>query len=74
MTFSGGGSSCGCGTVFELDKSSGGIWTETTLHSFDGSDGYGPEFALVMDKLGNLYGTTFGGGADNQGVVFKIFP
>jgi uncharacterized repeat protein (TIGR03803 family) len=47
----------------------------TTLFSFDGSDGQGPRGALVQATDGNLYGTTFGGGANgNYGTIFKITP
>jgi uncharacterized repeat protein (TIGR03803 family) len=59
-----------CGTVFELD---GTGKKETVLHKFAGPpDGYFPEAPLVEDKDGNLYGTTYEGGADVQGTVFKI--
>jgi hypothetical protein len=35
-----------------------------TLYSFTGqSDGEFPYGELVLDKAGNLYGTTYGGGA-----------
>jgi uncharacterized repeat protein (TIGR03803 family) len=44
----------------------------TTLHSFDGADGYGPEAALIQGTDGNLYGTTVNGGAYGNGTVFKI--
>jgi uncharacterized repeat protein (TIGR03803 family) len=84
VTTSGGenGSNCnggGCGVVFKLDT--GG--NETVLHSFTGgADGAFPQGGLVMDALGNLYGTALQGGdfncAFNQirgcGVVFKITP
>jgi uncharacterized repeat protein (TIGR03803 family) len=41
----------------------------------DGNDGSRPEGGLVMDKAGNLYGTTFyGGGNCNCGVVYKLAP
>jgi len=59
------------GTVFEL--SSGG--TETILHSFaGGQQGVAPEAGLVLDKAGNLYGTTYYGGNSNNGIVFKLTP
>jgi uncharacterized repeat protein (TIGR03803 family) len=45
--------------------------TFTTLHSFDGTDGLEPQ-ALVLATDGNLYGTTFDGGANASGTVFKI--
>jgi len=71
------GGAYGDGTVFELlpPARSGGSWTEAILHSFDGSDGFGPNSnGLVMDSSGNLYGTTIGGGANNAGTVFELVP
>jgi uncharacterized repeat protein (TIGR03803 family) len=59
-TYTGG--AYGYGTVFELTPSPGGIWGKTTLHNFNGSDGYWPVSALVSDAVGNLYGTTQYGG------------
>jgi uncharacterized repeat protein (TIGR03803 family) len=57
------------GTVFEL-KTTGKL---KVLHSFSGgADGKTPQAGLVRDSLGNLYGTTFAGGAYNRGVVFKV--
>jgi uncharacterized repeat protein (TIGR03803 family) len=54
----------GNGLVFRL----GTTGNETILHSFgvglDG-DGAGPGGGLVQDALGNLYGTTVGGGISN---------
>jgi uncharacterized repeat protein (TIGR03803 family) len=44
----------------------------TTLHSFDGTDGACPEAALVQATNGDLYGTTYCGGANGYGTVFKI--
>jgi uncharacterized repeat protein (TIGR03803 family) len=61
----------GCGVVFELTNHSG-IWTETLLHSFSGTDGSLPDATLLMDKSGNLYGTTALGGADGWGEVFEM--
>jgi uncharacterized repeat protein (TIGR03803 family) len=51
--------------------------TETVIHSFTGgSDGGQPYAGLVVDKAGNLYGTTSDGGDGtcNCGNVFKITP
>jgi len=57
------------GTVFKLDT----FGNETVLHSFaGGSDGSHPLAGLMMDAAGNLYGTTYVGGADNNGTVFKL--
>ena len=71
----GGNGNCflGCGVVFELTPNGGGTWTETIIHSFSGSDGIGPN-ALIFDSLGNLYGSTGGGGANNRGEVFVLAP
>jgi uncharacterized repeat protein (TIGR03803 family) len=46
------------------------------LHSFQGSpnDGYFPFGAVVLDKQGNVYGTTSGGGTNNAGTVFELTP
>jgi uncharacterized repeat protein (TIGR03803 family) len=57
------------GMVFKLATTG----KETVLHSFNGKGGTTPFYGdLVLDKLGNLYGTTQNGGALNIGVVFKI--
>jgi uncharacterized repeat protein (TIGR03803 family) len=69
-----GGGSLGCGTVFELTPTAGGGWTETTLYSFRGPDGYEPLSAPVVDADGNLYGTTVSGGNYNDGVAYEITP
>jgi len=79
-TTSGGGisSECkfGCGTVFRLTPKAGGSWTEKVLHNFnpDGKGGAFPEAGLIFDASGNLYGTTYGGGAYGYGTVFEITP
>ena len=54
----------------------GGNWTEKVLHSFNGT-ATGGAFAqggLIFDDLGNLYGTTVGGGPSGFGMVFKLAP
>ena len=87
-TFGGGTYYCsaihaGCGTVFELTPTAGGVWKETVLHSFGGgNDGYYLDAGVILDAAGNLYGTTnFGGGNDCQnaqdygcGIVFELSP
>jgi uncharacterized repeat protein (TIGR03803 family) len=79
-TTTGGGafsSSCSCGTVFKLTPGSDGKWKETILHSFTlGTGGEGPSAGVVMDKAGNLYGTTSAGGAASCGcgLVYKLAP
>ena len=74
----GGGSGCtlhlGCGTVFKIDSSG----QETVLYSFaGGADGSSPQSDLLLDRAGNLYGTTVvGGGSGCQGngcgTIFKV--
>jgi uncharacterized repeat protein (TIGR03803 family) len=70
------------GTVFELTPplSQGGAWTEKVLFFFasDGSQGKWPSGTLIFDGVGNLYGTTEGGGAVRGcvvcGTVFQLKP
>jgi uncharacterized repeat protein (TIGR03803 family) len=59
------------GTVFELTKSSS-YNTLTTLASFDGTNGANPKTNLTFDAAGNLYGTTYSGGANGTGAVFEL--
>ncbi len=67
-----GGGSKGQGTVYELSPS-GSAWQETVLHNFTGKpDGATPYAPLVFDAVGNLYGTTYAGGASNQGTVYQL--
>jgi uncharacterized repeat protein (TIGR03803 family) len=62
----------GQGTVFEL--SSTGV--EKLLYSFGGEpgDGINAYGSVVLDKKGNIYGTTFAGGLYGQGTVFEVSP
>jgi uncharacterized repeat protein (TIGR03803 family) len=73
-----GGGEYGYGTVFELSNS-GGVWTETVLHSFNdnsNSDGSNPEYGnltLAGNPLGNvIYGVTNRGGSYDDGTVFRL--
>jgi uncharacterized repeat protein (TIGR03803 family) len=73
-----GGRGCyqsGCGTVFELTHERR-AWREKVLHRFRKAtgDGVTPVGGLVMDRAGNLYGTTFLGGAVGLGTVFELSP
>ncbi len=61
------------GTVFEIAKASTGYAsTPTTLVSFNGANGAQPVADLIADSNGDLFGTTFAGGANNDGTVFEI--
>jgi uncharacterized repeat protein (TIGR03803 family) len=64
------------GMVFELAHNSDGSWSESTIFSFGSyfQDGIHPESAVTFDASGNLYGTTYGGGANGQGTVFELMP
>ena len=68
------------GTVYKLTAGSTGKWTFQVLHIFNGKDGVSPQDALILDAMGNLYGTTSMGGnfrdcpSNGCGVVFKITP
>jgi len=64
------------GTVYELEPSSGN-WAFALLHSFFFSGAGccpGPLGSLIIDTVGNLYGTTSGEGAHLEGNVFKLSP
>ena len=62
------------GTVYKLTNS-GGTWKYTELYTFTGgTDGLYSFSNLAADKAGNLYGTTRFGGANGDGVVFKVTP
>ena len=69
VTPSGGAN--GYGTVFELVRDGGGVYTPVTILSFNGADG---RFAssLITDAAGNLFGTTSSGGAYGYGTVFEL--
>jgi uncharacterized repeat protein (TIGR03803 family) len=61
----------GNGVVFTLTPAG----QETVLYTFTGgTDGSTPDAGLVFDSEGNLYGTTYQGGASGYGVVFKLDP
>jgi uncharacterized repeat protein (TIGR03803 family) len=50
-------------------------WTETVLKHFPGGFGlHEPLAGLIFDSKGALYGTTYEGGASNEGTVFKETP
>jgi uncharacterized repeat protein (TIGR03803 family) len=56
------------GTVYELTLK-GAL---TTLHSFDNTDGYGPQGTVLQDTNGDFYGFTEFGGSSGDGTVFSI--
>jgi uncharacterized repeat protein (TIGR03803 family) len=64
------------GTVFELTPETDGAWTEKVLYRFGATskDGNGPESGVISDAKGNLYGTTYYGGANGGGTAFELSP
>ncbi|HTS19971.1 MAG TPA: choice-of-anchor tandem repeat GloVer-containing protein [Verrucomicrobiae bacterium] len=48
--------------------------TLQTIHQFTGADGRNPQAGLIQASDGGLYGTTYGGGANGGGCVFRIRP
>jgi uncharacterized repeat protein (TIGR03803 family) len=67
----------GCGTVFQLMPKTGGGWTEQVLTQFAAQNGYGavPQTPVVLDRLGNVYGTfvcTFDCFSGNGGGAFQL--
>jgi uncharacterized repeat protein (TIGR03803 family) len=60
------------GTIFKITL--GG--TLTTIYEFHAylGEGTSPHGALAIDSEGNFYGTTWGGGADGLGTVYKVTP
>jgi uncharacterized repeat protein (TIGR03803 family) len=72
------GGAHGEGTVFELAPNvTKTTWTYKILYSFGASffDGISPAAGLIKDRSGNLFGTTFSGGAYAfYGTVFELRP
>jgi uncharacterized repeat protein (TIGR03803 family) len=66
MTLTGG--LHGKGTIFEWDASTNTI---VVLHNFADVSGSSPYSSLVQASNGKLYGVTFAGGLNNQGVLFE---
>jgi uncharacterized repeat protein (TIGR03803 family) len=73
-TYQGGGAAASAGIVFELIPQTSGAWTEKILYTFQGgADGSQPLCGVILDKSGNVYGTTLKGGTQvGSGTVFKL--
>ncbi|MGD0059351.1 MAG: choice-of-anchor tandem repeat GloVer-containing protein [Verrucomicrobiia bacterium] len=68
-TYSGGTNDWG--TVFRITPTG----SFTNLYFFTGfDDGGSPSAGLVQGNDGNFYGTTFSGGSNGVGVVFRVTP
>ena len=83
-TTGGGGKPCNCGVVFKLHPHPDGSWTESVLYRFSDAPGdargKNPSSGLVFDAAGNLFGTTYAGGFDEDcfgygcGTLFRMHP
>jgi hypothetical protein len=69
-----GGGIYAYGTVYELTPRTGGGWRQMILHNFEDADGQEPRGGVILDGLGNLYGTTLHGGTFFNGVAFELSP
>ena len=53
-------------SLFDIDAAS--------IYNFSGPDGSAPSAGLILASDGNLYGTTSGGGANDEGTIFRLTP
>jgi len=64
----------GCGTVFQLVPS-GDQWQEQTIYTFQNTgDGCNPDTPVVIDPLGNIFGTTSARNSCCSATVFQLAP
>jgi len=74
-TSEGGGTTCGCGTIYRLTPGAHGTWTESVIHAFSGApDGGLPYSGMVAGRSGTYFGATVHGGMDDEGSVFEFTP
>ena len=83
-TYSGGRTVGGIAFQLTSPREMRDAWTETVIHNFSYSryDGAAPVASMILDREGNLYGTTLFGGNScyyngaryGCGVVFKLTP
>jgi uncharacterized repeat protein (TIGR03803 family) len=69
--------SFGCGVAFQLRPQPSGGWSYRVLYRFASftHDGQEPEYGVIADNRGNLYGTTTHGGAFySNGTIFELSP
>jgi uncharacterized repeat protein (TIGR03803 family) len=72
----------GCGAIFQLvpPTHKDGPWTARILYEFQGANDGGNPSTMIMDRAGNIFGTTRYGGVFNKkcplgcGVIFELFP
>lgn len=67
------GGAHGNGVVFQISPKANGSWRLKTLYAFQGAPDAGfPYGGLLLDKSGNLYGTSYYAGANDLGAVYKL--
>lgn len=67
------GGANGVGTAFKLKQRPDGTWRLITLYAFKGQPDAGfPYGGLIFGKKGYLFGTTYFGGANGVGSVYKL--
>jgi uncharacterized repeat protein (TIGR03803 family) len=67
------GGPAGAGSIYRLSPNGHGSFKSTVLYDFQGMpDGANPYGGLISDTSGNLYGTTYFGGASGMGTVFQL--
>ena len=63
------------GTAYRLSPGSNGAWTFTLLYAFKGSpDAAFPYGGLIANAKGDLFGTTYYGGATGSGAIYELMP
>jgi uncharacterized repeat protein (TIGR03803 family) len=59
----------GAGVLYSLSTTGSGF---TVLHNFDGGLNTGPQGMIIFGQDNAIYGTQFGGGQYNQGVIWRM--
>ncbi|MGD0988753.1 MAG: choice-of-anchor tandem repeat GloVer-containing protein [Candidatus Sulfotelmatobacter sp.] len=65
------GGTSGNGVFYELSATSGS-WQEVVFHNFGGKPDVADAYATPAFDAGNIYGTSYGGGAHGQGAVYEL--
>jgi uncharacterized repeat protein (TIGR03803 family) len=67
------GGANGAGTIYQLTPTQSGEWAVTTLYAFKGEPDSGfPYGGVVIDRTGNIYGTTYYAGANDLGTIYEL--
>ncbi len=61
------------GTLFKVFRQDGS-WTENIVYTFGGAPAQYPEYGVVFDSAGNIYGTAGGGTLYDDGLVYELQP